>query len=126
MSIFRNHILSRVFCVLMALHIFNVSVDMPDAQPDDIPEDLTINDQETVVELVLEGWLGIDNAIAEHDETGDESETFEIIKQFQLYTSNIPEISFYRPIIELEQAISYQEDKYFQYINEINPPPPKA
>jgi hypothetical protein len=54
MNFFRKTIISRIFCILMAVHIFNLSVDTKDAAPDCIAEDLSINDQETVVEIVLE------------------------------------------------------------------------
>jgi len=43
-------------------------VDAPDANPDHIPEDLTYNDPESIVEIVVEGILGFENAIAEYDD----------------------------------------------------------
>ena len=54
--------------LIMALHIFNCSVDMPDLNPEYIPEDLSINDIESIVELVLEEILGFENAIKEYDD----------------------------------------------------------
>lgn len=73
MNFLRNHIISRIICFAFALHILNVSIDSPDAQPDSIAEDLSVNDIETMTEFVLETVLNIDNAIAEHDEP-DESD----------------------------------------------------
>jgi len=126
MNYFRNNILSRILCLLMAFHIFNISVDMPDAQPQDIPEDLSINDMETVVEIVLEECFNIEDAIVEHDETGNESESLNLIKEFQWRYTKFPEINFNRPITEIDPVNSYNEVFYFQYFKEINPPPPKA
>lgn len=125
MAYIRSHILSRIFCIFMALHVFNVSIDAPDVQPYDVPEDLSINDQETIVELVLEQGLGIDNAVEEHDEPGDESNDFELNKEFKIYPNHSPSIEFRLVSIKVK-AVSYHESLYWQYSLEINPPPPKA
>lgn len=127
MKFFRNHILSRIFCVLMALHIFNVCVDTPDAQHESVPEDLSINDMESIVEIVLEKGFNIDNAIAEHDEP-DESDagSFEISKEFKVYVHQLtlkiiePEVHF------VVHNLSYADPFYNSFVNEITPPPPKA
>lgn len=52
----------------MALYLLNISVDAPDQLPGHFPEDLSFNDQESIVELVVEKLLGFENAIAEHDD----------------------------------------------------------
>lgn len=46
-----------------------------DPNPENTPENLTINDQESIIELVLEKLLGYDNAITEYDDhdTDDQS-----------------------------------------------------
>jgi hypothetical protein len=126
MKVFRRHIVFRIICCLLAVHIFNISVDMPDANPDDVAEDLTINDQETIVELVLEKCIGIEDAIAEHDEPGDESQNFEMTKEFQLYTHDRPLISFSRSYIELDILISEKIIRLPSIVSDIVPPPPKA
>jgi hypothetical protein len=99
---------------------------MPDANPDDVAEDLTINDQETFVELVLEKCIGIDNAIEEHDEPGDESQNLEIIKEFQLYTQSHEQILFNHPFIELDIHIADKIIRLPSVVSDIVPPPPKA
>ena len=52
----------------MALYLLNISVDTVDSSPEDIPEDLNINDQESIVEIVVEKILGFENAIEEYDD----------------------------------------------------------
>lgn len=129
MKLFRHHILSRLFCVLMAFHIFNMSVDTADPDPNSVPEDLSYNDMESVVEIVLEKMLGYDNAIEEQDEPGDEnahSQAFEMQKEFKycnLYTFNF---SFRIPVEFVKMNISYNEEFICSYSSEITPPPPKA
>ncbi|MEO6304327.1 MAG: hypothetical protein ABIP51_14270 [Bacteroidia bacterium] len=100
---------------------------MPDANPDSIPEDLTINDQESVVEIVLEQVLDIDNAIAEHDEADDtDAMNFEMCKDFKFYQNPL-DINFDRAIILIAiNQTPYINNSLISFIKEINPPPPKA
>lgn len=127
MKFLRNNIISRIFCFLLALHIFNVSVDMPDAQPDYVSEDLTFNDQESFVELVLEKVLGIDNAVAEHDEADEtNSQNFEMSKDFKLYNQCAQNIVFQLHTIEIVNIPFYKESSLAEYFREIQPRPPRA
>lgn len=59
----------------MAVYLFNISVDTADPSPDYLPEDLSINDQESFVELILEKVLGYENAIKEYDDPDAEEHT---------------------------------------------------
>lgn len=69
----RNHTRLRFFCAFMALYILNCSVDTKDINPNYIPENLAINDQETLLEIVIEKVLGFENAIPEYDDTDSEN-----------------------------------------------------
>ena len=112
----------------MAVHIFNCSVDTPDAQPDYVPEGLTYNDIESVMEVLLEKVFDIQDAIAEHDENdADDGGSFEIKKPFSF---------FYHTKIKIDQVFdnglsvivsnNYLEQISSQFHPEIVPPPPKA
>lgn len=68
MQAVRQHILTRLLCGIVAAIILNLSVDAPDFQPELMPEDLSYNDIESVVEWVLEDVMQIPNAIPEHDD----------------------------------------------------------
>ena len=58
----------------IGLLLLNVSIDTTDFNSQILPEDLSINDQESIVELVVEKVLGYDNAIREFDDDdSDES-----------------------------------------------------
>lgn len=126
MKLIRNHIISKALCVLMAFHIFNCSVDMPDAQPDSIAEDLSFNDMESVVEIVLEECLNIKDAVAEHDEPDDDLPMdVKLAKSF--YFQN----SYPGFLISIEKNIensvpSYKEIFFNEYITDILSPPPQA
>ncbi|MGQ0829711.1 MAG: hypothetical protein ACT4ON_15090 [Bacteroidota bacterium] len=127
MRYLRNHIISRIICFVFALHIFNVSVDTPDTEPDYVPEDLSVNDIESVVEFVLENVLHIDNAIAEHEEPDDQDGTTFGMKKIEFY---FPRASF-----ELVEQIAihgqvkfsnYKDHFYPSPYAEIVPQPPEA
>lgn len=54
----------------MALFLLNISVDTAEPYDHLLPEDLSINDQETIVEIVLEQFLGFEDAMEEYDDPG--------------------------------------------------------
>jgi hypothetical protein len=69
-----ENIFVRFTWLVMALLIFNYSIDVPDAFGDEVAEDLSFNDIESIAELVLENVLGVYDAIPEHDENDLEDE----------------------------------------------------
>ena len=101
---------------------------MPDAQPDYIAGDLTINDQESIVELILEKVMGIDNAIEEHDEPDeDESQSTQLSKDFKLYpTHYCTNFNSVRTYTKVFNKAAYGCNDLPQYFHEITPPPPKG
>jgi hypothetical protein len=109
----------------VAWQIFNLSVDMPDGQPSSVPEDLSVNEMESVIEIVLEKCFGIEDAISEQDEPGEESEMFDIVKVLVLYCANVPEFGFFIQDKVIPNPLM-SEELYCQYHKDINPPPPKA
>ncbi|MFD2100792.1 hypothetical protein [Flagellimonas iocasae] len=56
----------------MGLFLLNISVDSVDPNPDYIPEDLSFNDQESIIEIVVEKILGFENAFEEYDDPDSE------------------------------------------------------
>ena len=55
----------------MALYLLNICVDSPDFHKN-TPENLTINDQESLIELVVEQVLDLGNIIPEQDDADSE------------------------------------------------------
>jgi hypothetical protein len=119
-------VMQRVIAWLMALYLFNFSIDTRDAHPDHIAEDLSLNDIESIFEFSLECILGIHNAVAEHDERDqDHAGSFDFSKIF--YTCSVSNV-------QAEPSHFIQ----FLYLGmppcnfcpspfvEINSPPPRA
>lgn len=76
----------QVLWGLLALCFLNSSVDTIDPNPEYIPEDLSFNDQESVVELLLEKVLGFENAIAEYDDHDAEENTKKKTTKIDFFT----------------------------------------
>lgn len=111
----------------MAAYVLNFSVDAPDAQPDYVPEDLSINDLESVAEIVLEEWMEIENAIPEHDESDAGHGSTVLKKSFDFYCMEFKKGQVYIPDFLLKTNFrSYKEIFHQQFFPEFTPPPPKA
>jgi hypothetical protein len=128
MKFIREHIGFKLLWLVMALHILNCSVDTPDPQPENIPEDLSYNDMESIVEIVLEEGLNIKDAIPEADDNDDAGTSDFTLKvnidwfmPHQTFT-----ISYFTPVLQVEHNFEYHEQYTEQFHPEITPPPPKA
>ena len=69
----------RLFCLLMAFYVINVSIDAPDGYVSanrygEYQEDLSVNEIESLGELILESVFGIHDAVPEHDESNEEED----------------------------------------------------
>lgn len=124
----RNGKLTSLFWGFMALYMLNICVDSPDASPYHVPQDLSYNDQESIVEIILEKVLGCEDAIPEYDDNDPDQNT--ILK------NNISIYNFILPFFESKFNGDFSEGKrqnnsiYFSYIPihylEIHSPPPEA
>ena len=66
--------LQRHISFLLGLILLNCSIDAPDASLFGADENLSVNKQESIVELVVEKIFGYDEAIAEYDESDCQNE----------------------------------------------------
>ncbi|AEV31791.1 hypothetical protein Oweho_0778 [Owenweeksia hongkongensis DSM 17368] len=70
----RNSVYLKVIWGFLGLFLLNISVDSVDLNPQHISEDLTINDQESIIEIIIEKLLGFENFVSEYDDV-DSNET---------------------------------------------------
>jgi hypothetical protein len=61
----RNTTFVRLVWGFMAIFLFNISADTDDFSPHSLNEDLSVNDQESFIEVIVEQVLGFEDAIAE-------------------------------------------------------------
>lgn len=123
----RHTALGKLFWLFMSLHILNLSVDAPDLFPESVPEDLVYNDMESIVEIVLEKILCIDDAIAEVDDDDSNQGILTNVHFVPLCFFNAlsTELRLQNNALS-EGLLSYVEPFTSQYAPEIVPPPPEA
>jgi hypothetical protein len=71
-QLFRTYLAGKVVTCILALQLLNASVDPEDREHFGTQEDLTHNDLESLVEIVLEEFLDFDNIMGESDESDTE------------------------------------------------------
>lgn len=112
----------------MALYMFNFSVDAPDWHPDYMPEDLTINDMESIVEIVLEKIAKIENAIPEHEEKDGEHKSLSTLKKaLDLYQHYTLIRLIHRDVTVSSSKSPWQQERFAEQNRpEIFSPPPEC
>ena len=102
-----------------------MSIDSPSAQmPSNIPNADDFNYIDTYVEFVAEVILKYDNAIPETKNR--QQKEWQMQKQFELVFQKIEPITLsFCPKKVKTLFINYSDKYAFQFIKEINPPPPK-
>ncbi|WP_330443087.1 hypothetical protein [Flavobacterium sp. C4GT6] len=61
----------------MSLYVLNCCIDVP--TPHGVKEDLTINKQESILELIIEKLMGFDDALAEYYDNDSDTDSFKKI-----------------------------------------------
>ncbi|WP_189663325.1 MULTISPECIES: hypothetical protein [unclassified Polaribacter] len=110
----------------MGLHLLNISVDTADHKPAHIPEDLSINDQESILEIVFENVLGYEDAFKEYDDHDKEDHNKKTSVKIDLTTHCIAHIALnQKPIITASQNFPDYNAVLTNGFQKLNFPPPK-
>tara|TARA_R110002049_G_scaffold288330_2_gene470693 strand:- start:5289 stop:5624 length:336 start_codon:yes stop_codon:yes gene_type:complete len=110
----------------MALFLLNISVDTADSHPEHIPEDLSINDQESIIEIVFEKVLGYENSFKEYDDHDREDHNKKSNLKIDLtiyYLSNIENDNLLMDLSK--QFFSQQNNFVTKGFYNLDTPPPK-
>ena len=125
MRYFKNHI-SRFIAFVIAIQVLNMSIDAPNAQmPSGKGTTDNFNYIDTYVEYIAEVILKYDDAIPESKDR--QQKELQQHKQFEVVFQKtaFPAIAFFARITE-KRFLSFSDRYAYQFIKEINPPPPKA
>ncbi len=126
LSQIRNSVFTKIFWGLMGLYLLNISVDTADLNPEHIPEDLSINDQESILEIVVEKILGYENAIEEYDDHDTEDHNKKTNVKIDLTNHYIAEIVFNKEfIITTRQNFPDCNTFLANGFKKLDTPPPK-
>jgi hypothetical protein len=126
MNQMRNSKFTKILWGLMSLYLLNISVDSADHNSQNIPKNLTINDQESIVEIFVEQVLGYENAIKEHDENHSEDHNKKTITKIDLIVPYLIDSTINQSFIKAKrQKFPAFRACLTNSINTLDPPPPK-
>lgn len=110
----------------MGLYLLNISVDAPDLNPENIPEDLSINDQESIVEIVVEKILGFGDVIKEYDDNDTEDHNNKTNLKIELIAQCIVDSSIKQSIIKTtKHKFPDYNTHLINGFQKLDTPPPK-
>jgi len=124
------HIGHRVVWMLMALHILNFSIDTPHTLLDSTKVDNDYEEVDSVVELVLEDVLLIENAIPEHHTKTPIEHKMNAKKVVWLFEHDQP-VTFMQPAVAVNFKVVQDEAFYINPLYDcpsvtVFSPPPEA
>lgn len=126
---FRHKKIQCFFCFLLALVVFNLSIDPPDllqnidADPE-LEEDLSVNEIESISELILEQGFHWVNAVPETDDPDSDN----IVKKVEIYSA-FPPSSFdgnSNFFYKYSSPFFYNYKNYADRCPDILTPPPRV
>lgn len=110
----------------MGFYFLNICVDTPDPNPEYIPEDLTINDQESIIEIIVEQIMGYENAIEEFDDNDTEDHNTLTITKINLINRYLNDINIKQLFIETKRQKFPDLNAYLTNgFHQLDTPPPK-
>jgi hypothetical protein len=123
----RNSSYAKALWGFMGIFLLNVSVDTADPKPNYVPEDLTFNDQESIVELMLEKVLGYENALKEYDDTDSEEHTKKSNVQFDLVFVGSTKSTLHHWLsAPLNPVFTEDQNRLLNGFLSLDTPPPRA
>lgn len=127
LSRIRNSVFTKILWGIIGLYLLNISIDPADPNPEHIPEDLTFNDQESIIEIVLEKVLGYEDAIKEYDDYDTEDHNTKTNVKIDLATHYIVDNNLNQSFVEIKKhkfpEYKINLTKGFQ---KLDIPPPKV
>jgi hypothetical protein len=125
MDFFRSILPVRAVIFMLSAEILNLSIDPPDLRPNH-PEDLSVNDIESIAELVLENVFGVNNAVKEQEDH-DAPDGNPFILKIDLYSAVCLKLQprpYFSTVTKSYQEL--QKSVFKSLHSDIASPPPKA
>ncbi|MXN92883.1 hypothetical protein GR160_16780 [Flavobacterium sp. Sd200] len=129
MKFIRCHIANKVLCMLMALHILNFSIDNPHTLFEHNKVDADFDEVDSIVELVLEDVLQIEDAIPENHRKTPITYKFNVKKMVWLF-EEYKALQFKKTIaVNFKPAVTntfYSHQIYNSPLLSLFSPPPEV
>lgn len=127
LSCLRNSVYAKVLWGLQGLYLLNISVDAADPYPDNIPENLSRNDQESIIEIIVEQVLGFEDAIKEYDDCDAEDYTKKKNTKIEWSTLDFEQLNETLKFLPSGKSLLFSfDDKVASGFKIIDSPPPKV
>lgn len=121
----RNSFTINILWGFMSLYLLNISVDAIDPEARYIPEDLSYNDQESIVEIIVEKVLGYDNAIKEFDDKDSDEQNQKTTLSMELFCAKTDSIVNHKlHIIQPLHKFKRYSTKLSLGYSKVDTPPP--
>lgn len=126
LSRIRNSVFTKILWGIIGLYLLNISIDPADPNPEHIPEDLTFNDQESIIEIVLEKVLGYEDAIKEYDDYDTEDHNTKTNVKIDLATHYIVDNNLNQSFVEIKKhKFPEYKTNLTKGFQKLDIPPPK-
>lgn len=111
----------------MGIYLLNISADTADPKPEHIPEDLSINDQESIVEIIVEKVFGYEDAFKEYDDKDNEDHNKKNSLKIELIVHGQVDSSIKKTIINTSKQKFPNYNSYLTTgFHKLDFPPPKV
>lgn len=127
MQFIRQHKIFKLFWFMMAALFINTSVDPVDPHGDWVAEDLSVNEMETIIEIVAEQILDIEDCFEERDDKDpDDSAPVKPVKDIsEIEPSKVIGLKSPPSLVNSHSQPDYFKRFRSQFDGEVNDPPPK-
>lgn len=127
LSALRNSVFTRYVWGIMALYFINSSVDTVNVFHNNVPENLSYNDQESIIELIAEQVLGFSDAVPEYeDEDSEKRSQLEKKSSATVFVLQSGYNTFMTtPVLKQNKAMLYAYTTFSNPFMEIQSPPPE-
>jgi len=120
-GLLRNSAISKILFGFMAVYMVNICVVPPPLQSDRVQSQLSINEQESIVEIIVEKVLGFEDAVEDYDDTDRENQSKKT--NHKLETLNLTYFAF--PDLN-QKLFSYNAPAVLSCFIQIETPPPQS
>ncbi len=111
----------------MGIYMLNISADTRDPESNHIAEDLSINDQESMIEVLVETILGFEDAFEEFDDPDGDDQNKKISPKADLiHTDTADQNSLYHFLTSSKIQFSDPRTKLSFGFSELDSPPPNG
>ncbi len=110
----------------MGLYLLNLSVDTIEHAPSSLPQNMSVNDQESIVELLVEKVLGYEDAIKEVDDNDREEHNEKKNTKIDFLVYELTDRRNHSIMSRAKKhQILYQKTLFTSEFKGIDTPPPK-